>query len=183
MPTYEEIKTQVSNLSGAAKFLASKELKALPGILWHDENVEMIVQGLYGKGFGILVATNKRVIFVDKGLLFGLRVEDFPYDKISSIQYETGLIYGTMTIFTSGNRALIERVNKQNCRNFGDYVRARITKQAENHSFVAAPIIIQPAPTDNKSAIDQLERLAKLKESGLLTEDEFNKEKGKILNK
>ena len=42
-----------------------------------------------------------------KGFIFGLKVEDFPYDKISSIQYETGLIFGKLTIFTSGKIRLI----------------------------------------------------------------------------
>src|SRR4051812_25141567 len=100
MATIEEIKSQIKGLGGLDTYLGRREIKELPKILWHDEKVENIVQGFYNNGNGILVATNKRLVFVDKGLLFGLKVEDFPYDKISSIQYETGLLMGKLTIFT-----------------------------------------------------------------------------------
>jgi hypothetical protein len=55
----------------------------LPSILWKDEHIERLVQGSYGGGTGLLVSTNKRLVFVDKGMT-KLKVEDFPYDKISS---------------------------------------------------------------------------------------------------
>ena len=103
MPTLIEIQSQIKNLAGFESFLGRKEIKELPSILWEDEKVENIIQGTYNNGNGVLVATNIRLVFVDKGLLFGLKVEDFPYDKISSIQYETGILMGKLTIFTSGN--------------------------------------------------------------------------------
>ncbi len=96
-----------------------------------DEKVENIIQGFYNNGNGILVATNKRLIFVDKGLLFGLKVEDFPYDKITTIQYETGILFGKLTIFTSSNKAVIEQVVKSKVRVFGDWLRARISAPKE----------------------------------------------------
>jgi hypothetical protein len=86
MPTLEDIKKQVSSLDGTSMLLGRKEIKELPSILWEDECVEQIIQGTYNNGNGILVATNKRLVFVDKGIIFGLKVEDFPYDKITSIQ-------------------------------------------------------------------------------------------------
>ena len=102
MPTLEEIKTQIQHIDGVSKLLGRKEIKELPNILWEDEIVEKMVQGQYNTGIGILVATNKRLLFVDKGLIYGLHVEDFPYDKITSIQYKTGLLYGEIKIFASG---------------------------------------------------------------------------------
>ena len=176
MPSLEEVKSQIEHLGGATKLLGFKEIKELPKILWEDEQVEKLVQGRYGKGIGILVATNKRLIFVDKGLIYGLRVEDFPYDKISSIQYETGLVYGEIKIFASGNKADIEHVNKKHAKNFAEYVRARISGVKEHAS---APE--DPAQASSDDVITQLERLAKLKEQGILSEDEFLVQKENIL--
>ena len=65
-------------------------------------------------------------------LLYGLKVEDFPYDKITSIQYETGMFFGKVTIFASGNKADINQIDKKQAKDFGDYVRARITGQSEH---------------------------------------------------
>ncbi len=174
MPTMEQIEGQIKGLDGCSRFLGKKEIKELPNILWEDENVEKIVQGLYGNGLGILTATNKRLVFIDKGLMWGLKVEDFPYDKISSIQYETGIMFGEITIFTSGNKAKIQQVDKQQARDLCEYVRARISGIKEHAS---APKV---TPPDN-DIITQLERLAKLKDSGALTEEEFVTAKRKLI--
>lgn len=179
MPTLEEIQTQIRNLDGFETFLGRKEIKELPNILWENETVENVIQGTYNNGNGILVATNRRLVFVDKGILYGLKVEDFAYDKISSIQYETGMLFGKLTIFTSGNKAIVSNVLKAKVRVFGDWVRARISAQKEN--------VIQQQPTtqiisqENVNIADQLERFAKLKEQGILTEDEFASQKRKLL--
>ncbi|MEX0996865.1 MAG: PH domain-containing protein [Flavobacteriaceae bacterium] len=177
MPTLEQVKNQIQKVDGLSKFLGKREIKELPNILWENENVENLIQGTYNNGNGILVATNKRLIFIDKGLVFGLKVEDFPYDKISSIQYSTGLLLGKLTIFASGNKAIIDNVEKQRVRLFGDFVRNKISsKENENAS---------PATSSNEKSQDdivtQLERLAKLKEKGILTDEEFVQQKQKLL--
>lgn len=174
MTTLNEIKEQIKNMDTGSKFLGMKEIKALPDILWEDEKLEKMVQGFYEKGNGILVATNKRLIFVDKGLIYGLRVEDFPYEKISSIQYETGMLMGKIIIFASGNKAEIKQVVKAQAKNFGDYVRARISKVQEH-------VGIEKQNTNNDDMTSQLEKLAELKEKGILTEEEFSAKKKSIL--
>jgi hypothetical protein len=182
MPTYEEVTSQIEHLPEGKGFLGRKEVKQLPTILWEDEQVENIIRGWYSGGNGILVATNKRLVFVDKGLT-KLRVEDFPYDKITSIQYNLGLAGGTLTIFASGNKAEIQHVAKDACRAFGDFVRARTTSVAQHASAPpsAAPTSAPPA-VGGGDTLDQLERLGRLKEQGILTEEEFQSQKQKILN-
>jgi hypothetical protein len=171
MPTLKEVRAQI----GTSRLLLRKEIKELPNILWDNERVDKLVQGYYSGGRGILVATDKRLIFVDKRL-FDLKVEDFPYDKISSIQYETGLLLGKITIFTSGNEAVIEKIMKPRAREFCEYVRASITNTPKR---AAAP---QAQANSGMEVVSQLERLAKLKEQGILTEQEFAEQKRKILN-
>lgn len=179
MPTLDEVKEQIGHLDGSSRFLGRKEIKELPSILWEDEKVERLVQGSYGSGMGVLVGTNKRLIFVDKGIA-KLRVEDFPYDKISSIQYKTGMMMGEITIFTSGNKAEIKNVAKDQCKNFAESVRARMTAVSANAS--AAPAAAPPTLPAVDSVVDQLERLVKLKEQGILTDAEFLAQKQRILN-
>lgn len=174
MPTLEQVKTQISSINGVEKFLAGKEVKQLPNILWEDELIEKFTSGTYNNGHGILVATNKRLIFVDKGMIFGLRVEDFPYDKITSIQYKTGLLFGEITIYASGNNAVINNMNKQQTKDFATYVRARISEVVKH---AGAP------KSDSEDVITQLERLGKLQDQGILSEMEFTEQKNKILNR
>lgn len=181
MPTLEQIKSQISSLDGFSAFLGRKEIKELPNILWQDENIENIVQGHYKDGNGILVATNKRLVFVNKGLLWGLTVEDFAYDKISSTQYETGLLFGDLTIYTSGNKAVISQIDKKQARLFGDWLRNKLSSKTEKEQ----PAKEQPKNeiNINDDVVSKLERLAVLKSQGILTDEEFLEQKNIILGK
>jgi len=171
----EEINEQIRK-SGAGGLLTRKEINELPHILWEDETVEKIVSGYYNGGTGILVASNKRLIFIDKGLLYGLRVEDFPYDRVTSIQYKTGLALGDITIFASGNNAVIQNVPKGDVKPFSEYVRARITAISLHASAPPTPLPPQ------EDMFTKLERLAALRDKGILSDEEFNQQKAKILN-
>jgi len=175
MPTLEEIKSQIRSIDGMAKFLGKREIKELPNILWENENVEKLIQGTYNNGNGILICTNKRLIFIDKGMLFGLQVEDFPLDKISSIQYSTGILLGKLTIFASGNKAVIDNVDKLQVRVFGDFVTNKINSKDKNKNLIKVE-------SSEDDIISKLERLATLKEKGILTDEEFLAQKNKILN-
>lgn len=62
MPTLEEIQKQIGSLDGASRLLAFKEIKELPKILWEDERVEQIIQGMYNNGNGVLVAVASPMI-------------------------------------------------------------------------------------------------------------------------
>ena len=175
MPTLDEIKKQISSINETSKLIGRKEIKELPDILWEDEIVENLIQGFYNNGNGILVATNRRLIFIDKGLLYGLKVEDFPLDKISTIQYSTGMLMGKLTIFTSGNKAVIDNVDKKDVRLFGDFVRNKISSKDNTESNSKSII-------EDEDVISKLERLAVLKEKGILTDEEFISQKMKILD-
>lgn len=177
MPTLDEVKAQVQKLQGFDRFIAKKEIKELPNILWENEQVENLILGFYNNGNGILVGTSKRLIFIDKGLI-SLKVEDFPYDKITSIQYETGWVFGKLTIFSSGNKAVIDNVEKNQTKAFGEWVRARISSNTQNQ--IQTPPQTQTQPNGDDT-IAKLEKLAKLKEQGILTQEEFDSQKAKIL--
>lgn len=179
MPTLEEIKAQLQHLDGTSKFLGRKEIKELPAILWEDEKLEKLVQGRYGNGMGVLVATNKRLVFVDKGLI-SLRVEDFPYKNVSSIQYQTGMVFGKITIFTSGNKADIDQIDKKQAKDFAEYVRNRISNYETKEAPVDSTVSTTPVQS-GEDFISQLERLATLKEKGILSEEEFQSQKQRIL--
>lgn len=172
----DEIKSQIQGLklSGVSNFLGRREINELPNILAPTEVIDNIAQGTYNNGQGILVSTNRRLLFVDKGLLYGLKVEDFPLDKITSIQYETGLLLGGIKIHTSGNIAKIDNVEKASARSFSEFVRDKLSQPKETST---ATIVSEP------NVLDQLEKLAKLKDSGILSEDEFAEQKKKLLEK
>jgi hypothetical protein len=179
----QRILQQVQRLPKANLFLTKKEIKELPNILWDDEEVVDLVPGFYSGGNGILVATHKRLIFVDKGMVYGLKVEDFPLDKVTSIQYQTGLLLASITIFASGNKAVIDNVDKTLARTFAEGVRARIATPAKPVTTTTAQPTAAPtaAPAKWEDLVAEIERYAELKERGLLTDEEFSAKKKQLL--
>lgn len=63
-------------------------------------------------------------ILVNTGKLPALAPFDpFPFNFLT--QYDTGLLLGSITIFTSGDKAEIKNVEKNLARSFAEGVRAR----------------------------------------------------------
>lgn len=134
MPTLEEVKYQLKSLDFFDSFINRSEIKELPKILWEDEIIIDVVTGIYNHKSGILVATNKRLIFIEKGILWGSTVEDFGYNKISSFVYHTGIIFAELEIYASGNSSMIENVVNDDAKRFAKNVRAMITGAVENEA-------------------------------------------------
>ena len=186
MPTLDEVKAQIKNL-GTMNWLSrwemSKHIEALSDVLKENEVLERVVMGKPGNinpFFGLLCATNKRLILVEKKVL-NVRVEDFSYDKITSINtYGTDESFRRVTIsFASGNELDVRQIEKKHAEDFDDYVRARI--KMSTMSMTGQSKKDKAFDSDNERKLNALERLAKLKEQGILSEAELEKEKEKIM--
>ncbi|TKX33322.1 PH domain-containing protein [Campylobacter taeniopygiae] len=174
MPSLEEIQNQISDFSNAKSIFSKKEIKVLPEILWEGEKVKKAAQGTYNLATGLLVATDKRLIFIDKGFI-NLKVETFLYDKISSIEYSTGLIFGEIVIYASGNKAKIKNMEKNETKDMAEFVREFI--QSNNNQETAKQT------NTNNDLMAELEKISDLKNKGIITEDEFKTMKEKIIAK
>jgi len=84
---------------------------------------------------------------------------------------------GSVTIFTSGNKAEIKNVIKTEVRPFAERVRILMTRKPDPP---AAPVAPAPPPAGD-DLLANLERLGQLRTSGVLTEDEFQAQKAKLL--
>ena len=163
-----------------ANALSKGEIKELPNILWEDELPIGVISGTYHNGNGILVATDRRLIFIDKGLI-GLTVEDIYFEDISSIESHQGWLMGSLTIYARGNKESVENVQKQNVRPFSDLLRNELAKSKKMKVDMLAPTqqaVSTPTRADN---IDALFKLAELHKMGVLTDDEFAEQKAKLL--
>jgi hypothetical protein len=169
MPTLDQIKEQIKQFDKTGFTLSRKEVKELPNILRENETVENATSGTYNNSGGLLVGTNSRVLFIDKGLLYGLKIEEFGLDKISSSQFETGLLMGKLTIFASGNKAVIDMVPKGEVKAFAEWLSNKITNKSST-----------PTPSTN-DVTDQIKKLAELRDGGILTEEEFTAKKKQLL--
>ena len=155
------------------QFLAKREINELPNILWEDEIVERLITGIYDEGLGVLAATNRRLIFIDKGLFGKLKIEDFTYDKISTIESSTGIVSGELTVYASGNRETIKGVYKDTCQDFAAHLRNKLNRPSEQSTAPSAVAV---------GVADELVKLAALRDSGVLTQEEFDQQKKRLLS-
>lgn len=120
-----------------------KELKKLPTLLGDNEEVLQLDTGTYGGGNGLVVATNRRVMFLLEGLTRS-RVEDFPFDEISAVRSEMGMVTGTcrLTISTYDDQAEITNMSKSVVDEITEYVRSR----ADSAQVAEAPPRPAPSP-------------------------------------
>ncbi|MFJ8191127.1 PH domain-containing protein [Streptomyces sp. NPDC096094] len=171
-----DIDAAVSKLSSTIG--AKREIQRLPEVPWEGGTVEILAVGVYGKGNGLLAMTNQRLVFFH-GLL-GQQVEDFPYDRISSVQWSGGMLLGTLTVFASGNKAEIKQLPKDQGKALADSLRMRIAGgSAPSTPTLAVPA---PAPTPADDIASRLATLDQLRTSGVITEEEYRDRRTKILD-
>lgn len=155
---------------------AGREMKRLTNHLWQGESVHLMAAGRYGGGTGIVVLTTTRLLFVMDGMT-RQTIEDFPLDKISSVQWSGGMVLGTMTVFASGNKADIDQMNKKDGKQIADAVRAWLANAARPHRTAPSPRAATPEP----DVYEQLRKLGELRDLGVVTPEEFEHKKRELL--
>ncbi|TDV53938.1 putative oligomerization/nucleic acid binding protein [Actinophytocola oryzae] len=163
---------------------AGREMKRLTNHLWEHESVHLMAAGRYGGGTGLVVLTDRRLLFVMDGMT-RKTIEDFPMDKISSVQWSSGMVLGTLAIFASGNKADIDQMNKKDGKQIADAVRARLARPAPA-PIQPAPMIHHAPPVPAANAPDvyeQLRKLGELRDLGVVTSDEFEAKKHELLSR
>jgi hypothetical protein len=175
---------------------ALKEIEKIADRLDDDEAVlEVAKQGRMNPGGAIttpntIFATDKRLIIRNPTML-GARqnVEYFDYDKITNIKLEKGIFSSTIVLSYPGMDKLaglltwgreddgeIKGLQKDKADNILQIVRNAIV-EAKKESQKPVQVVQQT------STADELAKLAKLKEQGILSDKEFDKMKKDLISK
>lgn len=130
-------------------------------------DIEMLGQD--SRAAGVFVVTEKRAVLFGKKL-FGYDMESFPLSKITAIEMSKGMLGKKITLKMSGNSAEMKMINDGDPDALVNYIR-------ENMGETTVPT----APAEDIPA--QIQKLAALKDQGILTEDEFTTKKAELLAK
>lgn len=158
---------------------SKREIQRLPEVLWEGETVVMLATGVYGKGNGLVAMTDQRLIFLKHGIM-SQQVEDFPYGRISSVQWSGGMIMGTLQVFASGNKAEIKQMPKDQGKDLADALRARIAGVVPGAPPAGAASA--PAPAAGQDVAGRLATLDGLRSQGLVSEQEYAERRAQILD-
>lgn len=162
----------------------SGERVMLYDILDDDEDIKALVGGIYraegstGGSGGVAVATDQRVIFVDKGIFGSTEVAEISYQRIEGVTYSTGRKRGGIQVLGMGGTSWrIEHVRpKESAKLFADTLRGL----AESYRTASAQK--DTAQVSSSSDADELAKWASLQKDGVITKEEFNTKKRQLLS-
>jgi hypothetical protein len=176
------------------------EIKKIEKILNSDEKVLLVARQsrLMPGGSAMtpdnVIATDRRVIIRDPYML-GLKAEliDIPYDVITSVKLQKGVFTSTIlfkapTLLNKSKLGLldeniggeddqegvIEALPKEKAEELLEIIRRRMKSTGNGEST---------SNVDSMSVADELKKLSKLKQDGILSESEFQKMKQHLLEK
>lgn len=168
-----EVKAQL-NRSGFAglKLGVGKEIKALTKILDDNERIQYATSGTLETTV-LMVLTQRRVLFIDCGLLYGMKQTEIPLDMVNSVSFKTGLLMGTITISHGSESFSIKDVPSSLC----PIMTEKIKKCAEEYKGRK----IKAETSSGFSVADELSKLKELLDTGILTKEEFETQKQRLL--
>ncbi|MCH2547058.1 MAG: PH domain-containing protein [Alphaproteobacteria bacterium] len=210
MPTMKQVNDQIEKLPSSARYIfgTKKEVRKLPSILENNEHIRALTSGYVGSNTWLLVCTDRRIIFLDRGWLYGLKQIQMPLNRINSIDHEIGMAMGSISVWDGATRMTVNNIIRNKVDAF-----VKIAKQSmEEYNYRVAqyqqqrmqqqqPQQQQPAPQPQQAPQPQpaaeltpqqkaqrmsqlsehLEKLAVLRDKGILTEEEFQEQKTKML--
>jgi hypothetical protein len=191
-----------------------KEINKISEMLNPDEKVLLVARQSKIKPGGsyftpnTIYATDRRLLIRDPYML-GLKanVVDIPYDIITSLKLEKGVLSSTIRFKAAGlmsstklgmmdsiiegeddQTGVIEAIPKDKAEDLLEIIRsgmndARRSAPSKKKIFSKSfePSVHTPSSNLSISIADALEKLAKLKEEGILTKEEFNQMKQDLM--
>jgi hypothetical protein len=102
------------------------EIQELQHILLDHEKIIVLACGRYFGSFALLVATDQRLLLIDKRVFF-MTIEDTRYDMISEIDYNSQVYNATVTVYTINKTHKFTSMKyKRELRELTTYVQRRV---------------------------------------------------------
>ncbi len=123
--THENRIEQELRAAGMTWFgLMMAESRYLPRILNTDEHVKAIVYGWQPGAAVLLAATDHRIIYLDKKLLF-VRDDEVSYDSVRGISFLSAGLASTTILHTQVQDYTVRTFNRGCAKRFKEYVESR----------------------------------------------------------
>lgn len=176
----------------SCRFGTMKEMSRLPEQLQSGEVVFGFTAGVmsntgdsnktdFGMSTWLVVLTDRRFLFLDAAMLSSsIDVHSILHKNVQAVRVAQGFVFGKINIDTGGRTTLIDNCEKHTVKILGDLANEWLQVLEERNS---APRVMEPVVPVGvaESGLDKLKKLGELKVLGLVSEDEFNAAKAKVL--
>jgi len=124
----ERIKAELRAHGAVAYNLWLPETHYLPRIIHNDEHIMGTVYGRYKGGRGALIATDQRVLFLDKKPGW-MRCDELTFAVIGGVTRTRIGPIGTVVLHTRLGDYPVRTFNQKNAENFVDYIETRCLQE------------------------------------------------------
>lgn len=125
MVAQEHVRTALKRVGMYNRFFGQAEIRELCQVLMSDEKIIGAVNGRYEGGFAMLVATDRRLLLIDKKMMF-LNLEDIRYDMISQVEFSARLIDATVTVHTINTVLRLTSIRQAALRRLTSYMQEKV---------------------------------------------------------
>lgn len=122
----KQVKQQLAAVGADFRFWGRAEANELPQLLFDDEVIECAMNGRYEKGFALIVATNHRLLLLDKKP-FVLCFEDMRYEMVSEVDYTEQLFAATVSLRTPGRVLQFMSYRIRRLRELTSFIQDKVT--------------------------------------------------------
>ncbi|HET7827369.1 MAG TPA: PH domain-containing protein [Candidatus Saccharimonadales bacterium] len=121
------IEARLGKLGFRASRWFKAEISELQHILMDNEEIVALACGRYFGSFALLVATDQRMLIIDKRVFF-MTIEDIRYDMISEVDFNMQQVYAAnLTVYTMNKTHKFSSVKyKHQLRQLATYAQRRI---------------------------------------------------------
>jgi hypothetical protein len=169
-----------------------KELLALGGLLETNETVFAFASGVVNQGqssnssdFGantwLVVLTSERFLFVDSALFSdAVDTQSVRLNRVQAVSASQGWVLGKIMVDIGSRTLTVDNCQKADVKVMADLAN-KLLRSAEQKQELQGAVSSDSKHPTNPSGLEDLERLAALKASGALTDEEFTEAKKRIL--
>ena len=180
MKSKESVKAEIEALKVKDDWGTRREIKKLPSILDEDEHIlalssgqKMTLMSVNGYTNILLICTNIRVIMMDRGNL-KTKLDEVSLKDITAVEKNDGILFSKLKIIrTAGKPLKLKKISKDAAQAFCNEVQ----------KCKMGNIVVNESVNNSKENLkEELSALKEMLDEGLLTQEEYDAKKKKILD-
>lgn len=175
MDTSDKVKQELIAAKVFDLTFVKKEIKALPEVLDDTETIKYACSGVLDGHTWLVVCTNKRVIFLNKNMVFGMDQKEIPLSVINAVSYSKQFVSGTVSITNGANVTGIEKINAVAAPIMAKTIR-------EQMATIKSPTQSQTVVQSTPDVPDEIRKYKQLLDDDIITQEEFDAKKKELLN-
>ncbi len=165
---------ELKKLPGFYENFTKKEISHLEEMLIPEEKVLAATSGVMNGNTWLIACTSKRIIFIDKGMIYGVKHSEVMIEKVNAVFFKNGMVLGEIHIEDGASTRVIKNVPKYSTKPFVDAVHKAMELLNDKNK-----ISIQEK---SESPAEQLLKFKQLLDMGAITQEEFERQKSKLLS-